>query len=280
MRGMSQKARIVRIGSAAIPIPRPSARVVNRLLLGLTRLLEARSGIRCTVEGRLDAVADQRNVAEILADLGHRLLESGPGILHLHTEGGEVHHETVDEHPEGCPRDDGEDGNHVVDNLAGAVTGVVRIELHVLMLPYDRRRGFALVPHFLCRECLQAGACCSRSPLDTLSVDDGVDAMIEFYADYRAQHADLDADGDVLELRIRRWPSKLRTDDDSETMALSRRRRSAGLRRRCQPSPDEDFVAGLDSTEVSSPTDLESVRAHLREEPLVKAQLPVHLRME
>jgi hypothetical protein len=34
--------------------------------------------------------------------------------------------------------------------------------------------------------------------LDTLTVDEGVAAMLEFYRDHRAQHTDLAADGDLL----------------------------------------------------------------------------------
>ncbi len=34
--------------------------------------------------------------------------------------------------------------------------------------------------------------------LDTITVDQGVDAMLEFYTQHRAQHTDLDDDGDLL----------------------------------------------------------------------------------
>lgn len=37
--------------------------------------------------------------------------------------------------------------------------------------------------------------------LDTLTVDQGVTAMLEFYTQHRAQHASLDDDGDGLRLR-------------------------------------------------------------------------------
>ena len=34
--------------------------------------------------------------------------------------------------------------------------------------------------------------------LDTITVEQGVDAMLEFYTQHRAQHTDLDDDGDML----------------------------------------------------------------------------------
>jgi hypothetical protein len=37
--------------------------------------------------------------------------------------------------------------------------------------------------------------------LDTLTVDEGVSAMLEFYTEHRAQHTDLDDDGDGLLLQ-------------------------------------------------------------------------------
>jgi hypothetical protein len=107
--------------------------------------------------------------------------------------------------------------------------------------------------------------------LSDLSVADGVEAMIEFYESYRPQHTEQDADGDVFELRregssveVRRTMTRSDGTQPARTLVLSLEGEAGAAR----------------STRISSPDDLYLVRAHLREEPLVKAQLPVHLRME
>jgi hypothetical protein len=107
--------------------------------------------------------------------------------------------------------------------------------------------------------------------LDTLSAADGVEAMVEFYDTYRAQHADLDADGDVLELRV----------DDAITVRRTMTRDDGTQPPRTLALTFSGDVGPYNRvTRISSPAQLELVRAHLREEPLVKAQLTVHLRVE
>jgi hypothetical protein len=108
--------------------------------------------------------------------------------------------------------------------------------------------------------------------IDSLGAADAVAAMLDFYAEHRAQHTDLSAGGDSLTLTVNRRRTELtramtRSDDELQS-------------RRLVLAFDTASGSKPHGVTCTTPEEAQLLLAHLREESFVESVLAVHFRVE